>query len=1219
MAIGVIQSSSIEILLEALKRQIHQKSNNTLSIFEKQHFVVPNKSIEKWLTNELSKRDGVVANFVFFSRIQSFQWDAYKNIIQDKDLVRQASMPRIIVKWRIYQALKPFILNPSIEITVDHDLYGLISSIYENTKAISDPVESLGKRKRMLYWVAENTAKLISNYIEYRGSCDKHNHGCTCPTNWLAKWSKNQPIDIEFLLNKKTPGLDAINLQKAQVIESWQRWLWVNVFNEEYQLFQKVDDEFWSLIKDKECGPDFIKQLPTSLVVFTLLELPPSQLNFLRKVGQYIDVVIYHYNPSQEYWADSVDPRWKNQIDLRIKERFVEQSKKEGFDPSDSDIEAFFKQYTLNFDAELRESRHPLLTRLGKQARDTFSLLSNLSSGEEGAWFDLFFDEEKETLLGKLQSDVLHLLEPKAGSYALNDQDKSIQINVCHSSLRQLEVLKEQLIHWLSQGTANNPRNPEDILVLTPNIKGSEPTIRSVFSPVPKANGTTDVYLPIKITGVPQINLTNAWKSALGRITLTTGRFQFDEFADWLALSATHKLYGLGFKEVERLINLLKQAKFKRGLNEDHLSGFLDTGDDDYRFTLKYAIDRLTMGVAVNEHVYHDDVLSFDSVQVGDFELIGKLTLIYDDIVERMSWLKTDENVYNPEQWLEIIMNDINQYLRAGETNLENVLTVTQDLKRTLSLNRFRDYAQSKTHSNLIRFHIPLDYILEEISKGIEVKLEAAEPSGHITFAQIGYIRPIPYKLVVMLNMDSGIFPDQIRQTPFDLMGMLRTKIGDRSRLDDEQGSFLDALLLAKDGFWVFYNGFDVNGGHRRQPSLVVSELLEHLGLITRSLDVELNDYEDFKGVEIISHLKGLYKVHTLQPYEISGFDGLSPRFKNHWFKVGNIIQQTIEVGEGWSSGEYKHSSSEIKATLLASKWISDMVFPAELYLNSIGVRNITPLDIVPDNEPLVLNGLERYSVRNYLLNTETEDQKLLADRLPVGKLMQSAWELSCAEQRIVSDRLRNYSDKPTDTKSVVLFVDDHLDLNIVVPSDDSNMEWVCMRPSASYAEHRAKAWLQYLLWISHLNLGGGGSDARMIVVFNDCTVEQTGVSSDQAKSMLAHWVLAWKYGKAQPLVLPAKLMLSALESGKALKWSFNEETNSHDFLSMDTILKEWGATYENNPDFPLSENRSCRKHRDWMFILRDRDYNQILRDCCKSFSYQLYEPIYRYQTTIKD
>ncbi|WP_164139852.1 exodeoxyribonuclease V subunit gamma, partial [Stenotrophomonas maltophilia] len=70
-------------------------------------------------------------------------------------------------------------------------------------------------------------------------------------------------------------------------------------------------------------------------------------------------------NPSQEYWADSVDPLWKQRYDLGVKERFIAKNPQ----ATDAEIADFFNKFTLNFNAEARESRHPLLTRLGKQAR----------------------------------------------------------------------------------------------------------------------------------------------------------------------------------------------------------------------------------------------------------------------------------------------------------------------------------------------------------------------------------------------------------------------------------------------------------------------------------------------------------------------------------------------------------------------------------------------------------------------------------------------------------------------------------------------------------------------------------------------------------------------------------------------------------------------------------------------------------------------------------
>jgi exodeoxyribonuclease V gamma subunit len=176
-----------------------------------------------------------------------------------------------------------------------------------------------------------------------------------------------------------------------------------------------------------------------------------------------------------------------------VKERYIAKHP----NASDADIAAFFDSFSLGFNALNRESRHPLLTRLGKQARDHFSLLSQLATGDEGKWVDAFVEQFPETLLGKIQSDIFYLAEPQSQQYELAAEDESIQIHVCHSSIRQLEVLKEQLLHWLSQ-TDTTPRRPSDVLVLTPNLAELEPLIRSVF---PAVANEHEVFYLLKLQG----------------------------------------------------------------------------------------------------------------------------------------------------------------------------------------------------------------------------------------------------------------------------------------------------------------------------------------------------------------------------------------------------------------------------------------------------------------------------------------------------------------------------------------------------------------------------------------------------------------------------------------------------------------------------------------------------------------------------------------------
>ena len=110
------------------------------------------------------------------------------------------------------------------------------------------------------------------------------------------------------------------------------------------------------------------------------------------------------------------------------------------------------------------------------------------------------------------------------------------------------------------------------------------------------------MYLPIQIAGISSLDIHNAWRAVVGRIALVQGRFSFEEFGDWLSLAATQQRYALNLNNIERMNASLANAGFKRGLDAEHLKRSLSADDQDYRFSLKFALDRLALGVAVPEH-----------------------------------------------------------------------------------------------------------------------------------------------------------------------------------------------------------------------------------------------------------------------------------------------------------------------------------------------------------------------------------------------------------------------------------------------------------------------------------------------------------------------------------------------------------------------------------------------------------------------------------------
>jgi exodeoxyribonuclease V gamma subunit len=1235
MAIHVIQSQRIDVLLDSMLRVVNQKANQPFEVLQTRHFVVPSPAVEAWLTQKIAEKKGISANSQFHHRIRAFQWTSYQwvlNTQKELEKVREANIPRIIIKWRAFQALRKLILPDDIPLKSDHALYPIVKRIYDSADRLEQGPEKQLKKQSMLYWVCEQVSRLFSHYMDYRGYCARNcpPNSCNCATNWLEAWGQDHPLDVEQMMympkdenGQDIPIGEFVKIQ-AKELETWQRWLWQHIFQDDYSKILEIEKLYWDRIENPETQAAALKALPAQIVVFTLLELPPNQLDFLRRLGQYIDIYILHFNPSQEYWADSVDPDWKARYDLRVQERFIQKYQKaQNKAPSDLDIQRFFEAFQLNFNAEDRESRHPLLTRFGKQARDHFSLLSMLSSGEEGLWADAFVDDYQDHLLAKIQSDILYLVEPEAHAYPLQDKDDSVQIHVCHSSLRQLEVLREQITYWLSQGTPEQPRYPHDILVLSPNLKDLEPAIRSVFAPPPREReygqkrlNKDNIYLPIQISGVSRLDVSHAWRAVLGRIQWVRGRLSIDDFADWLSLNATQQRYALDYIQVERIIQLLADAGFKRGLDAAHLQQTLAEDDQDYRFSFKFALDRLSLGIAIPEHQMFEDMLSYAKVQSSDFALIATLIEIYNDFNQRRHWLSAHEQGARTsvKVWLEHLNQDLNEFRSAGVESLKTVAELIEKQMRMLTLADYHDQDDPNATQELVELSLPLPYILEELQNSLDVQIDQAEPTGQITFSQIGQLRPIPYKLVVMLNLDTGKFPSRNQNVPFDLMSMLKPQLGDRSRLEDDQGAFLDALLLAQEHLWLFYNGFDLDDGEAREPSTALQELVQHIALICASEtpDADVDPMVNINGLNVAAHLQHIYHVHPMQPFDPLGFStDQTPRFQDQWFAVAQNIRQAHTERRSWINTAYHMPQTEELSVISADEWIRDMTFPARLFLKTVGISSVRYADLAAVQEPLILNKLEQYQVRDFLLKQETaSDQKLMANLLPVGKTQEATWLSSQQEQELLNERLLQLDKSITPTTQRTWNYSAHMVIHLTLPEDTNSDYWLSMQSASASERRRAQVWLEYLFWIAYLDDDHVTAAYQRIVIFSNKTLRFSGVTSSQARQYLASWFAAWQQGQQQPLVLPAELILK-----KDWGWVENEHGEMQ-IQDMDKLMTDWNNSYESSR--PLSSDEANQRHQDWQFILQDQDADQALAESCVRFAHVLYAPILEHLEWVK-
>lgn len=90
---------------------------------------------------------------------------------------------------------------------------------------------------------------------------------------------------------------------------------------------------------------------------------------------------------------------------------------------------------------------------------------------------DAFIEPDDDSNLNKIKKQIF--ISANQANISDLSQDNSIQIHACHSPMREVEVLHNQLLNLFEQDSSLLPK---DIIVMSPDINKYAPYIDAVFS-----------------------------------------------------------------------------------------------------------------------------------------------------------------------------------------------------------------------------------------------------------------------------------------------------------------------------------------------------------------------------------------------------------------------------------------------------------------------------------------------------------------------------------------------------------------------------------------------------------------------------------------------------------------------------------------------------------------------------------------------------------------
>ena len=633
-----------------------------------------------------------------------------------------------------------------------------------------------------LYQLSEKIADLFDQYLVYRA-------------DWLSDWAEHR----DQLAEAQRPPVE------LEANQRWQAHLWralIADIGPEHPSRALIHQNFLERTATLIEAPP---GLPRRISVFGLSSLTAQTLDVLRALSRFTQVLLFVHNPCQHYWGDIVSSQ-----DL-LRRQLRRQIRKPGT-PQSLTIE------------NLHQHTHPLLAAWGQQGRDYLELLEELDDPERyrqyfsamGTRIDLFDSPGCDTLLRQLQDDLLNLEPlPPAPMRSLSENDISFRFHRTHSRQREIEVLHDQLLA-LFNGEGN--WHTRDILVMVPDISLYAPHIAAVFG---RFEPQDPRYIPYSLADHTENRHVSLRLALDWLLNLPDHRLSVSDLMTLLEVDAVRQRFAISTDDLPLLQRWIRHTQIRWGLDEAHRHRFI--AQPNAHNTWMQGMRQMLLGYAMGqdptgrEPNHWHDIEPYGDIAGLDATLAGSLARLLEKLQQQLIILS---ETTTPAYWydrMETMLLDFFDCEDAEDTALlESWLSI---------LLQWRNTCEQVGMQTPLSLPVVREHWLAQLDTTAPTQRFLA---GRLTFATLLPMRAIPFRMICLLGLNDGDFPRHRPPVDFDLMAR-QMRPGDRSRREDDRYLFLEALLSARERYYLSWVGRSPQDNTECPPSVLVSQLRDYI------------------------------------------------------------------------------------------------------------------------------------------------------------------------------------------------------------------------------------------------------------------------------------------------------------------------------------------------------------------------------------------------------
>ena len=1020
---------------------------------------VPARGVERWLTQHLAttlgadagRTDGIAANIDFSSpaALSEAVVDAVRTTPRSHagPYGRHDPWEPARMVWQVLAVLDENVDDPALDIIARHIGSGRAATTGSGRSATrGDSDLRIGRR----FATARHLADLFDRYGRQRPAM-------------LVEWANGHDTD----------GTGAA-LAPDMV---WQARFWRSVH-------ARIGVDHPALLLDDVCArvradPDSVG-LPERVSVFGATRVTESFRQILSALAHHRDVHLFLPHSSPALWAAVT--RSDTQQSVRTS--------------------GTVDQVLRRADRPIPAIDHPLLAGLSRDVQELQQRMApiidrDLHHEPRAHEHRAAAGVDSSRLLPRLQADLRDdTVHPGTAS-----ADSSLEIHACHGAERQVEVMRDRLLHLFADDATLEPR---DVLIMCPDVESFAPLVRGAFGQSGLDHPAFNLRVRLADRGPRQVNPVLDVVASI--VELAASRAAAGDVVDLLSRPAVRSRFAMDDDDLDMIREWLAHSNIRWGLGDNERARF---GLSGFRQgTFASGVDRIALGAVAEEAdgEWLGTALPLAGVESTEIDLAGRFTEFVDrlaDLFDRMGRRSSRA------AWLQTLIDVVDQLTLSDPG---------EEWQRAQAVRVITDALDAEESDSQ-------DLLLADI-RDLIAGVVAGRPTranfrtGELTVCTMVPMRSVPHRVIVLLGVDADTFPRAQRTDGDDVLGR-DPLVGERNPRDEDRQLFLDAIGAARDSLLVFYNGADPVSGSRIPPAVVVSELAESVATL-RGLD-------DPSDVVI---------THTLH-----GFDRLN-------FTPGAIgsIATPFSFDAELLAGAQALDADTVPSARLSDAEVGDLA-PADIELRDLVAFLANPIEgfvrqrlgaRMPDDDrahsdelDVELDALDRWGVGDRFLRQMLAGDDLVtcqAAELRRGNL--PPYEFGRRELVEISETVSGVYDavasvrtQPPVTRDVVVTLPDGRRVHGSIADIVENSPFGTTIVTATYSRVRAKqrltAWLGLLLLAasaadasppSALVVGRGGKGA---------VAQSMLTAPDDARGVLNDLVRLRDLGLRSPLPLP--------------------------------------------------------------------------------------------------